>query len=66
MRTVQGGDLVLLKGRTTDLAARLFFARLGPVRCWKPDCGKTTLCDVCWELGVSPADQALAEPVPPP
>ena len=66
MWAVKGGDLVLLKGRTTDHAARLFLAQLGPVRCWKSDCGKTTPCDVCWELGVSPSSQALAEPVPPP
>jgi UDP-N-acetylmuramoyl-tripeptide--D-alanyl-D-alanine ligase len=46
------GDLVLLKGRTTDHAARLYFALLGPVKCWKDRCTKRMLCDICWKLGV--------------
>jgi UDP-N-acetylmuramoyl-tripeptide--D-alanyl-D-alanine ligase len=44
------GDLVLLKGRTTDHVARLYFSQLGPVSCWKAHCPKTMLCDECWEL----------------
>ena len=46
------GDLVLLKGRTTDHVARLYFALLGPIKCWKNRCTKRMLCDICWELGV--------------
>lgn len=46
------GDLVLLKGRTTDHVARLYFALLGPIKCWKVRCTKRMLCDVCWKLGV--------------
>jgi UDP-N-acetylmuramoyl-tripeptide--D-alanyl-D-alanine ligase len=45
------GDLVLLKGRTTDHLSRLFFAQLGQVDCWKPVCAKQIACDDCWELG---------------
>jgi UDP-N-acetylmuramoyl-tripeptide--D-alanyl-D-alanine ligase len=47
-------DLVLLKGRTTDHAARIFFAQLGPVGCWKEYCSKRMLCDICWELDITP------------
>jgi UDP-N-acetylmuramoyl-tripeptide--D-alanyl-D-alanine ligase len=46
------GDLVLLKGRTTDHATRLYFALLGPIECWKDRCTKRMLCDICWKLGV--------------
>ena len=48
------GDLVLLKGRTTDHVARLFFAQVGSVSCWLEYCPKTMLCDGCWELGFRP------------
>jgi UDP-N-acetylmuramoyl-tripeptide--D-alanyl-D-alanine ligase len=56
------GDLVLLKGRTTDHAARIFFAQLGDVGCWKVYCSKRTLCDNCWELGSRPEDATRAAP----
>jgi UDP-N-acetylmuramoyl-tripeptide--D-alanyl-D-alanine ligase len=46
------GDLVLLKGRTTDHATRLYFALLGPIECWRNPCKKRMLCDICWRLGV--------------
>ncbi len=48
------GDLILLKGRTTDHAARVFFALFGRVACWRAYCPKTMLCDGCWELGFEP------------
>ena len=48
------GDLVLLKGRATDHATRVFFALLGTVACWRAYCPKTMLCDGCWELGFEP------------
>lgn len=63
---LRDGDLVLLKGRTTDHAARIFFAQLGEVGCWKEHCPKRMLCDICWELDVTPAQSRLAVPVPPP
>jgi UDP-N-acetylmuramoyl-tripeptide--D-alanyl-D-alanine ligase len=44
------GDLVLLKGRTTDHVARVFFAQFGPIGCWRERCRKTVLCDFCPEL----------------
>jgi UDP-N-acetylmuramoyl-tripeptide--D-alanyl-D-alanine ligase len=47
------GDLVLIKGRTTDHTTRLFMAQLGPVKCWEEYCPKRMLCDICWELGLS-------------
>lgn len=62
-RELRPGDLMLLKGRTTDHAARIFFAQLGDVGCWKAYCGKRTLCDHCWELGASDADVGRATPV---
>jgi UDP-N-acetylmuramoyl-tripeptide--D-alanyl-D-alanine ligase len=46
------GDLVLLKGRTTDHVTRLYFALLGPIKCWRDHCTKRMLCDICWRLGV--------------
>lgn len=51
---LRSGDLVLLRGRTTDHLSRLYFAQLGTVQCWKTDCEKTTLCDGCPELGARP------------
>jgi UDP-N-acetylmuramoyl-tripeptide--D-alanyl-D-alanine ligase len=66
---LRSDDLVLLKGRTTDHAARLFFAQLGPVGCWKVTCPKRMLCDSCWRLTTSITDIGRArlarpEPVP--
>lgn len=49
---LRAGDLVLLKGRTTDHATRIFFALLGDVSCWRQRCRKQILCDFCPELGV--------------
>lgn len=60
------GDLILLKGRTTDHMARVFFAQLGEVRCWRRECRKTCLCDECWELGFTPAGRARATRDAPP
>jgi len=65
-RELGPGDLMLLRGRTTDHAARVFFAQIGDVGCWKETCSKRLLCDHCWELDVSPAQLRLAVPVPPP
>ena len=66
LRTQMGeGDLVLLKGRTTDHVARIFFAQFGTVSCWKIRCPKTMLCDECWELGVSSEDLRRVSLVPP-
>ena len=60
------GDLVLLKGETRDHLARLFFAQLGRVDCWKEVCRKNMLCDICWELGLSSNDMRTGVTVPAP
>jgi UDP-N-acetylmuramoyl-tripeptide--D-alanyl-D-alanine ligase len=49
-RELRSGDLVLLKGRTTDHLSRLFFAQFGQIGCWKEHCHKTIVCDFCDEL----------------
>ncbi len=55
---LRSGDLVLLEGRATDHVARLFFAQLGTVGCWKERCAKKMLCDACWELAFTPDEVA--------
>ena len=62
--TLRRGDLVFLKGRTTDHLARLFFAQLGSVRCWKQDCTKVMGCDTCPELGTPPEHRERATLLP--
>jgi UDP-N-acetylmuramoyl-tripeptide--D-alanyl-D-alanine ligase len=59
------GDFVLLKGRATDHLTRVFFAQFANIACWKSTCAKTTLCDECWELGVSSAELQQISPVSP-
>ncbi len=63
-RELRDGDLVFLKGRTTDHAARMFFAQVGEVACWKEYCPKRMLCDICWELGITAEQERRAVPVP--
>ena len=63
---LRAGDLLLLKGRTSDHTARVFHALLGPIRCWKPTCPRRILCDDCWELGVGAASARGATLVPAP
>jgi UDP-N-acetylmuramoyl-tripeptide--D-alanyl-D-alanine ligase len=60
---LRDGDLVLLKGRTTDHAARLFLSQLGDIACWASHCPKRMLCDMCWELGASEETLRRALPV---
>ena len=33
------GDLALLRGRSSDHLARLYFAQLGQIECWRMPCG---------------------------
>jgi UDP-N-acetylmuramoyl-tripeptide--D-alanyl-D-alanine ligase len=61
---LRSGDLVLLKGRAADHAARIFFAQIGTVGCWKDPCRKQMLCDICWELDITPEEAARATLVP--
>jgi UDP-N-acetylmuramoyl-tripeptide--D-alanyl-D-alanine ligase len=44
------GDLVLLKGRTSDHLSRIFFAQFGAIGCWKEKCSRRYVCDVCEDL----------------
>ena len=59
---LERGDLLLLKGRTTDHATRVFHALLGPIQCWKTACGRRIPCDACWELGARPAAGSRERP----
>ena len=59
--TLRRGDLVFLKGRTVDHLGRLFFAQLGPVRCWRQECAKLIECDGCPQLGIAPVDRERAK-----
>ena len=47
------GDLVLLRGRATDHISRAAIVQFGSIRCWKPRCTWTTICDECPVLGAS-------------
>jgi UDP-N-acetylmuramyl pentapeptide synthase len=44
------GDLVLLRARATDSAARIYFAQIGEVGCRLTECGRAYLCDYCVDL----------------
>jgi UDP-N-acetylmuramoyl-tripeptide--D-alanyl-D-alanine ligase len=58
------GDLVLLRGRTTDHLARLYFNLIGPVECRKSKCDKQIICDLCPELGAGQALHITTAPLP--
>lgn len=47
---LQPGDLLVVKGRGTHHLTRVVYDQFGPVGCWKKQCRKTILCDVCPEL----------------
>lgn len=47
---LRNGDVVLLRGRTTDHLSRVYFGQLGTIGCWKSKCEKTIVCDLCQEL----------------
>ena len=49
--------------KSTDHAARIFFAQLGEISCWLEYCPKRMLCDTCWELGASRETLLRAEPL---
>jgi UDP-N-acetylmuramoyl-tripeptide--D-alanyl-D-alanine ligase len=55
------GDLLLLRGRSTDHMARLFHALVGNVQCWRDDCNLTILCDRCPRLF---AENGVSLPIP--
>jgi UDP-N-acetylmuramoyl-tripeptide--D-alanyl-D-alanine ligase len=60
------GDLLLLKGRTTDHVTRVYHALIGTIECWKVACGRYTPCDRCWELGARPETEREEDSTGPP
>ena len=44
---LRDGDLVFLKGRTTDHLSRVVFAQYGSIGCWTTSCRIHRICDVC-------------------
>ena len=63
---LRAGDLVLLRGRSSEHVTRIFFAQLAEVKCSKPYCPQMMLCDICPELGTPQHARRKAVPVPPP
>lgn len=58
------GDLVFLKGRSTDHLSRILFAQLGDIGCWIARCEIRRPCDVCPRLRPGfDLERALVEPV---
>ena len=47
---LQDGDLVFIKGRTTDHLSRIVFAQFGRIGCWRKECRLRPVCDFCPEL----------------
>jgi UDP-N-acetylmuramoyl-tripeptide--D-alanyl-D-alanine ligase len=41
------GDLVFVKGRTTDHLSRVVFAQYGSIGCWTTSCRIHRICDIC-------------------
>jgi len=54
-RETKPGDLLLLKGRTTDHTTRVLFAASGTVSCTLRTCRKMILCEHCNQLGYEPS-----------
>ncbi len=48
---LRSGDLVMLKGRTSDHLSRIFLAQLDHVTCTLDTCRRQILCDRCKQLG---------------
>jgi UDP-N-acetylmuramoyl-tripeptide--D-alanyl-D-alanine ligase len=44
------GDLMLIRGYTSDHLSRIFYALHGPVACSKETCERLCLCDLCRDL----------------
>jgi UDP-N-acetylmuramoyl-tripeptide--D-alanyl-D-alanine ligase len=47
---LRAGDLVFLKGRTTDHLSRVLFAQFGRIGCWRTSCKVRSICDLCSRL----------------
>ncbi len=61
---LRSGDLVLIKGWTSQHLERLVFQQVGGVRCWLRSCHKTIQCDTCWRLGLSKVAHEKLQPCP--
>ena len=48
---IADGDLILLKGRSSDHLTRIYLNLIGEVKCQLEQCWKMTLCDHCSDLG---------------
>ena len=46
------GDLVLIKGQTSQHLERVYLALLGPVSCQVQRCARMAMCDTCPKLGI--------------
>ena len=49
------GDLVLLKGRTSEHLTRILFYQTGEIMCWENECSLRIMCDECPKLEYSEA-----------
>jgi UDP-N-acetylmuramoyl-tripeptide--D-alanyl-D-alanine ligase len=49
-QSLRPGDLVFLKGRSTDHLSRILFAQFGKIGCWRSQCKIRRLCDYCERL----------------
>ncbi len=58
---LRDGDLVFVKGRTTDHLSRVVLAQFGSIGCWTTSCRIHRICDVCSMLQPDfDMDQALS------
>jgi UDP-N-acetylmuramoyl-tripeptide--D-alanyl-D-alanine ligase len=53
-RTMQPGDLIVVKGPATQHLARIALSLIGSVECREDNCGRTGECDYCPQLGFRP------------
>jgi UDP-N-acetylmuramoyl-tripeptide--D-alanyl-D-alanine ligase len=63
-RELRRGDLVFLKGRSTDHLSRILFAQLGAIGCWTRSCRIHRLCDTCTKLEPAFDLNAALRPAP--
>ena len=61
-RELRPGDLILLRGRSSDHVTRLYFAQLGQIDCWMMPCGSRGSCEYCPKLGFRPATRIAHPP----
>jgi len=61
-REIRPGDLILLRGRSCDQLARLYFRLLGSVGCTRAQCRLRILCEDCPKLGFQPDEHRATTP----